>query len=380
MSWKISTDALFAAFDVLDLVPTRPGIPASEYIKAVRKKNSLVEFHIASEISGFVVLKGEGDWPTSKVWYIDRRLLAPFVIAAKAVGSKVDFEFSLKEGQMVVRHGRRRATFTESPAVPGYGDVPSNGGSSISLAPEALSLIVCAREFASGDPSTPELNCVFIRPSNSKGDLRIYAATKKVIYYARSGEHVKMAHSLPMPPYIVSLLSNDKLRKIYWTKREVVLEFRNGKVWQSTSVKAAKFPVKSVHKYFEDSEAFREAFRVDSRALALGICRLGAYLTAVRREDWTLAIRGSKGADKLSLRSAVPQVAFGELVRDAKIKVDIDLVWPLGIVLPLFMFLSTKRKEGDLIVRLDKDDRPFVKTKHIQVVLPKQAEKGKKKK
>jgi hypothetical protein len=377
MTWTITKDALFHVLDILDLVPTRPGITASEFIKAERGKDGVVNFHIASEISGCVPLKGTGEWPV-KVWYLDRRLFAPFIIAGRGL-SKKEFEFSTKDDQLIVRHGARRATFEKAPEVPGYSDAPSSVGGAITLSPESLQLIACAREFASGDPTTPELNCVFIQPSTSKGDLRIYAATKRVIYYARSGEKVKLPHALPMPPFIVSLLTNEHLKKIYWTKKEIVLEFDVGRVWQTTSIKAGNFPVDAVHGYMKNSENFKEAFSVDSRVFALAICRLGQYLTAVRREDWTLSLRGVKGSDKVHLCSSVSKSSFKETVSVETLKADIDLLWPLNLLLPMFDFLSTKRKEGTLGIKLDDEGRAFVKTKHIQVIIPKKAEKGKKK-
>jgi hypothetical protein len=374
--WKTSKEALFSALSTLELVPTRPGIPASEYIKAERGKNGFVNLQIASEISGFAPLKGEGEWP-AKVWFIDRRLLMPFITAGKTL-SKSDFEFSLRNDELCIRHGLRKVSFTKSPDVPGYGDLPASFGGAVTLSRSSLALIACAREFASGDPTTPELNCVFIEPSPSRGDLRIYAATKSVIYSAKSGEKVKMPHSLPMPPFIVSLLTNEHLKKIYWTKREIVLEFTAGRVWQSTSVKAAKFPVKAVQGYFKDALTYKEIFHVDSRVFAAAISRLGVYLTAVRREDWLLVIKGEKGSGKLRLTSTVPQAGFNEVIKGCSLSEDVELLWPLSQLLPMYTFLSSRKKEGDLSVCLDPDGRAFVKTKHIQVIVPKKA-KGKKK-
>lgn len=377
--WTVSKEALFHAIDLLELVPTRPGIPASEYIKAERGKLGFVNFQIASEISGFIPLKGDGEWP-AKLWYIDRRLFIPFVLAGKALKTKSDFEFTLDTELLVIKHGSRKASFTKSPDVPGYGELPTGSGSAISLSPESLGLIACAREFASGDPTTPELNCVFIEPSTSKGDLRIYAATKRIIYAARSGEKVKMPSSLPMPPFLVSLLTNEHLKKLYWTKKEIVLEFDTGRVWQATSVKAGRFPVAAVQKWMTEGKTYPEAFHVDSKLFAAAVSRLGTYLTAVRREDWVLIIRGTKGSNKLSLTSSVPQSSFKETVSGATIKTDVEVKWPLDLLVPMYNFLSTK-KEGDLTVHIDDAGRAFVHTKHINMIVPSaMKQKGKKKK
>src|SRR6266404_9357298 len=102
--WEIKREDLLAGLQILDMVPEKLGIPSSEFFW-VRGKGSEVRFSVASYISGEIVIKGKGEWPVHKDFFIDRRVFLPFVYAAREIKNKNLFQFEHKGKQLVIRHG-----------------------------------------------------------------------------------------------------------------------------------------------------------------------------------------------------------------------------------------------------------------------------------
>src|SRR5690242_5501401 len=90
--WLVDREILLDAIEVLGLVPSRPGIVTSEYI-CIKPGKKFIRMILASEVYGFVDIKGSGKWPFPKNIYIDKRLFDPFINAARNIKSKSNFIF-----------------------------------------------------------------------------------------------------------------------------------------------------------------------------------------------------------------------------------------------------------------------------------------------
>lgn len=370
-TWEIGRDKLLEPLEVLDLVPSRPGLPSSEFIMVERAgKNGDIIVHLASEVTGTVTLKGDGKWPFEKPFYLDRRVFLPFVRASKDIKTKAPFKFTANEKQLVVKNGKRKAEFDGQPAVQGYGQPPSGKlVSRIELGNHTRGLIYCARECASADPVTPQLNCVYIQPKG--GDVNVFATNQKIVYAAKSKTKLKSASPIPFPLYLVSLLGSDKLKEVLWKDKYVAITFPHGIIWQPVSAKANKnFPAKDIAKHMASAEKEPAMFTVDARKMASHIIRIIGYLAAVRRQDWALDLTGKKGEREVIVSSTVPQSSFREtLMLDHPCKSSFSLSWPLDMLEPVFDYLHKKEK-GSVTIRAGEKGISYIIGSDIKVAIP----------
>src|SRR5271155_3716555 len=105
--WEIRRSKLIAGLNLLDLIPEKVGLSASEFVW-MRGKGDKVIISVASYIMGEITLQGKGTWPKGDL-FIDRRVLLPFVYASKELKNKNTFQFEVKKHQLIVRHGNRKA-------------------------------------------------------------------------------------------------------------------------------------------------------------------------------------------------------------------------------------------------------------------------------
>jgi hypothetical protein len=346
--WSIEKDKLIPVLETLDLIPTRPGIPASQYVW-LNWKDGKLHMAAASEVSGEVWLKGSGTFP-KKSYFVDRRLFFPFLMAGKKMKSKSPFEFSMTGERLVIRQGKRKAFFDPLPVVSGYGVPTTGNGTELKFDQNLYDLIRCAKECATGDPSVPHLNCVYINPK--KGGVDVLATNQIIIQQGLPTAKVLLDKALPFPLFLVNLLNNEHIKKIVWRQKEILLDFGHGTIWQTVSASATKdFPVKGIADRVEQSKTLPEAFRIDCHQLGIVVARLGVYLGAVRRQDWLLSITGQAGGTELVLEVKVPQGEFREKLKTSKpLASAVTVEWPLEFLLPIFDFIGRTEK-GDLAVR-----------------------------
>src|SRR5712675_373555 len=286
--WVINREEILAAVDKLGLIPSRPGISSSEYI-CIKPRKSSIQMLLASEVSGYAIAKGKGNWIFDKPIYIDRRLFDPFISAARNIKSKSDFHF-IKSGktELTIINGTRKSKMTCSEPKHGYEDIGKTNGHEVKTEKELNTMLIAAKHCAEQETAVPELGCVYAKRSGKY--VVLYATTGLLLFKARIKSKLHLKESIPFPLYIIDLLSNDKLVGVEATKKEVVLDFGNSKIWQTITVQAKKkFPYKQIDKQMQkQAKTAKLSYSIESKLLGQVVDRLIGYLSSVRRLDWTL--------------------------------------------------------------------------------------------
>jgi hypothetical protein len=354
--WEISRDRLLKGLKILDLVPEKVGLSASEFYR-MQGKNDKVIISVASYIMGEITLTGKGNWPTKHSFYIDRRVFTPFVYASLAIKNKNTFQFEIKDNTLIVKHGSRKAEFISQKNVKGYGSLKKilkEKESEVPISDNLSELLLCGQNCAVSDSVVPHLNCVYV----NKGNIAIeaFAASEKVFYMGvGDSKQGKVKASVPFPLFLIKLLSEETLEKISWRGNYIVLKFEKGIIWQPISAEAVKkFPLRKIQKYAKRADKMPVTFTASSRRLSKLMVRLGYYLQAVRRKDWVVKINGKKNKKLILISTNIAGAKFNEkIVTTDKLKKDVKLEWPLDVLEPVFNFLTTKTKKLGMIVRTD---------------------------
>lgn len=362
MPWKIEKEKLKKALAILDLVPPQPGLPSSEFFRIEGREGRTV-WTVASNVTGIIEIIGKGKWPYKEPFYLDRRLFTPFV----TVETKSKFPFEFKEG-LWVRQGKRKAQFDKQAKISGYGFEPDGKLlEKVNLSEHIKELVYCARDCATEDPITPQLNCVYIQP-NGKGT-EVYATNQKIVYQGHSKTKAGIKKPIPMPLFLVTLIGHKELQEIHWKEKTMTLQFPKGQIWQTVSSKAAKgFPVESIKENMLKIQNYPLLFTIDSKRFVDILERLAGYLGAVKRQDWVLKLTGEKDNNEIKLSSRVPTGEFREIVKAARIFQDFNVEWPFDMVLPVFQYIKT-RKESTVEVRSRKGIT-YVTSKDVRLAIP----------
>src|SRR6266436_2397738 len=356
--WEIKREDLLAGLQILDMVPEKLGIPSSEFFW-VRGKGSEVRFSVASYISGEIVIKGKGEWPVHKDFFIDRRVFLPFVYAAREIKNKNLFQFEHKGKQLVIRHGSRKSKFDSQSKVKGYGDLRRLKKYEATTFPaddDLRELLLCGKNCAVTDSVVPHLNCVYVSKGKHGLAVRALAASEKVFYLGQGKlDEGKISGEIPFPLFLINLLNTDGLKRISWRGNFIVLSFKNGWIWQPISEEAfQEFPKNKIDEYSTRSETMPVTFVASSRRFSRLMTRIGYYLQSVRRKDWVVKIKGKKGDKSILAWTNIPGVGFIEKIGISEvIKKDFKMEWPLDILEPVFDFLAKKTKKLGVIVRYD---------------------------
>lgn len=363
---------MLEAIALLNLIPARPGILSSDFFRITNLGKGKIHVSVASEIKGEYTIQGQGQWPFAVDFYLDRRVFVPFVVQAASIKSDAPFNFRSDAKSLVVRNGKRGAEYNSAPPLRGYGleenEATKKIKSRLELTDHARFLIRSALSCAASDHSTPQLTCVYVAPKG--GILSIYSTNRTILYQARSKEIVKPETPIPFPLFLVDLLEHPDLVEVQWRESYVALIFPRGKIWQSVSVHARKkFPASTINHYISQGNKLPVLFTIPIQKFVTPLLRLGAYLTAVRRQDWLLTISGEIGGKELKLTSKVPQTVFSERIKlEAPLTRSVSLNWPLDMLLPVFDFLGKKDKGDNIEVRLLKD-RSYVSTADVNLVI-----------
>lgn len=345
--WLVSKEKLLAVLKVLGLVAARPGVLTSTFIHMQGDGNAL-RMRLAAEVCGKVSVRGKGDWPFSKPFYLDRRLLYPFVEAIKTMKTDAPLEFIKNEnGGLTILHGRRKAQFDVSADVQGgYGDAFADGREL--KVPESLQrLLVCGKECSVSDATIPELNCVYIEPS--KSGARVYAGNQIILMAGKVSGTVGLQSALPFPLYLVQFLGVEGLQSISVgpKAKQVMLAFDVGRVWQTVSAVATeKFPVDSIADRVADGSKMDVALQFNAKQMSHVIARLVIYLSSVRREEWLLKVLAKKDDTLVRFTVPLPQGFFSEKVQLSKpAACDVEETWPMQLLMPVFEYIAQEDKE-----------------------------------
>jgi len=366
--WTVDPKKFMGVLSVLDLVPSRPGIPSSVFIQFEEVKG-VMRMSLASDVAGRVQVEGKGSAGFKKALYLDRRLFFPFIFTAKTYKSDKPFVFSMTGKQVLVTQGRRRATFDPMAASAGYGELRTGkNGTVLPIDDKLCEAIYVANSCATSDPTVPELNCVYLR-RNGKG-IELYTSNQLIVFKAARKTSAKFPEKLPFPLFLIPFITHDGLKEVRIADKEVVLKFDCGYIWQGVSTKAAKgFPISTMNKLLTDGGQWPEVFKLDSHHLGAVTRRFSEYLTAIRRQDWLLSIKGAVGDKQIMLEVSIPQGIFREKVGIAEpLKQEVNVGWPLDSLLTIFEYLAKDKKAG-MSVRFAKKTPYLLTAGGTQVVV-----------
>ena len=367
--WIVKREDIIDAIDTLSMIPSRPGIITSEFIKIDGKKDKVI-MTMASEVSGYTEVKGKGGWPFEKTSiYIDRRLFDPFIMVARNIKSKSDFYFSKSgKNELSISNGNRKVKLTCSTPKSGYESLGKLVGKEVKSEDGLNLLLLAAKHCAEESSSEPEKNCVYIRNHGSK--VVIYATTGTLSLKAEVKSKLKLNEPIPFPLYIIDLFSSRKLKGIETTKKDVVLDFGNGKVWQAMAVTAKKkFPWKQIDKLVDkERKTSKLAFVVDSKSFGVIIERLAGYLGSVRRLDWTLQLVGKNNSHKLDTIVPLGHTTFKDRTQSKKtIKYDFKVDLPFDRVIGILQVIASIGEK--IYWSFDSENRSYIKSGNIELLI-----------
>lgn len=378
---KTKREQLIEALDVLELVPSRPGMAASEYIK-ITTSGSMMQMSLASEVLGVVQVPISGKFPCKQPYFLDRRVATPFLRVARDTKSHDEINWESLHSttgkgkrqktyqSLQIQHGRRKAEMATLAEVTGYGDVKiDKHAQQVKLTDDQRAIIKCAFNCASLDPSTPELNCVFI---TTKGLVLSYNTVAMMI-----GKTTKFKDALPLPLHLLSMLQHDKNPKIFIQKDKVVLQFEEGMIAQTVSSKALKsFPVKSIINKAESIGKIPLAFVVSAAKLFQSMDRFSSYISAVRKQEQVLKLKVKKGHKELVISAIVPNIKLVEELRlQEKAKQDVECEWPLDVILPTMQFIGAQKQDVSIHVNEEKESPYYLSTEDVTLLVARKANK-----
>lgn len=353
----ISADKLLSAFAFLDLIPQRAGIPSSDYIRVIAKKNYFA-LSMASEISGFAsVVYSEGGWSTSnETLYWDRRLLFPFVQAGK--GIQTPFVFLRDNKVTTIKQGNRQATFVDADEVAGYAQKVnlSKEGWPLPLSPETRELLAAAAYCSTNDTSVPHLNCVLVRNGH------VYASNRTVVFYARLPKNSQIDKSFdhPFPVSTAQLLASGLIDNARTTETQVILinDSLPGQLQETASTFAKKdFPSDTIEATLKQLVGSPVILSLPAKDLSPVLDRIVGYMAGVRRQDWVLKLSPHpKGV--ICTCDVAQQGKFQELLVTVPQQFD-EFEWPLTMVYDVIKYAA--KITDQLVVSTDESKKtPFL--------------------
>lgn len=334
MNWsEMEKDDLLKAVSVLELVPLRAGVPSSDFIKMVPRKNSL-EMSLSSVVTAVVRSTWKPTLSFTGDLFIDRGLFSAFVLAGK--NWKGNFKLSLDEGRLYVRQGSRKAEFSlRHEPLGGYGKwMDRDGLKEIKLSDELKKLLLASNSCATGDPSMPHLNCVYIG-----GRLVLSTNATSLFVGIRQKED---ALKIPFPVGIIPLLGGELVDSVGVDGDRVLLDCGCGFIEGTVSALAKRdFPKRSVVETIKKAREWPTLVRLPAEKLTRMFTRLVGYLGTIKREDWLVSLNIED--EKVTASVTVQQGQFQESMAVEGLKATLHpLQWPLDKIMPVMEYISSE--------------------------------------
>lgn len=368
----VAKEKLLNAVEVLDLVPSRPGITSSEFIRIDKTKTG-IKLSLASEVLGTVEIKAKGNWPCKSPFFIDRRLVVPFLMVVRESRSKSAFEFNeeeiikrkKKETVLQIRQGRRVGNFTQLPTVSGYGTIVVEG-KEVKFTDAQKALIACAQSCSTPDPAMPQLNCVYV---TSKG---LVLAYNQIAMFA--GQTDKFKQSIPFPLFLLSLIGDKRQPKIRLSNKRALLEFDEGTIVQTLPPRAVdEFPVDDIVSKVDKSKKYPVKFTLSAARLSKVLERFSQYMGAIRKQDRIVRLT-SEEENKLLLSTILSHVSLHETMKvEGEIEGKIKCDWALDLVIPVINFLAMENAEIEVRYDDKKKTPYYLSTDDITLVIARKA-------
>lgn len=350
-SWQARRDDLVEALRILNLVSSRDNASASNFFVVESANDGMISMRVAGASVAEVNIAGTGIWPYVEPFFIDRKIFSPFVLASKEIRNKFPFEFFDKE-ELVVRHGRRKATFSPQPAIAGYAFLGSMSKSSkLDLSPEIIRLMNCCATCASTELSNAFTSCVFMNPTDKGVDLLATNGTVGLRVAVKLD--IPIDSPIPFPLPMMEVIQAGGLKSLRWGKNCIIGKFDTGKVWQTIMVESLKeFPVQTTTDIIASGrDRAMTVFQVSAYKFAKVMDRLALYLQSVNKADWVLEIVGKKGLDQIQITAKMPGSSVREQITVlGTLQKDFVMEWPLAVMNSVFQFVG--KNEEDMAMRV----------------------------
>ena len=303
----IKATDLVSAIDILSMVPQRAGVAQSEFIR-LKSNGKALRLFLASEASATAKLKPtDGDCPEFD-FFIGRTLLIPFVSVARG-SAKGEFSFEVKADRLIIKQGRRRASYSNTQSVPDYTDasVPMEGEKSGKFTAEQIKALQLVAKYPDATNMQPHIQVIGV----SKKHGALMATDRHTLIMVQCED---LPFNSPLPPIIAGVLTEDST--VYVSKVGVRVDFQNASFYQALSEYAVKdFPYDSIVKAFESvtSLPLLAEFPVSRTSDMIG--RLKSYISNLINEDTALAITAKAGKPILTCKVKSTFSAFTEGVK-----------------------------------------------------------------
>lgn len=354
---------LLAAISTMNLVPQRPGIASSDYVRIVSDGKGL-SFTLASEVRGEHKVKAHKSDSESWSFWVERQLLFPFLGISKANVAAV-VSFACVPGKtLTVKIGRRVVVLKALTDIAGY-DAPSTKGEKEFTVPSKFRTVVQqGGEFATTDKTDEHLQCVYLTGTHAIASNKTSAIKLPC----------KTDYQGPIPLGFTSFMRFGEDDKLYQTPRGLIVRFGQGYIFQAySSACRDKFPhailLESVEKLSKKPTLFKSpGHRFDS------VIRFFQSVCGIAI-DPHLLFTGSKGDTRIKVSSLAAQANFSETLQCEPLPGDIKeelRLKPLASMTPL--------KEDTVDVRGTQDSNYYVKYGKTEIVLGRKAKPTKSKK
>jgi len=339
---KIDTQALLTAVAILENVPSRTGIQSSEYVKLECAGDTL-RLLLASDLVGAVSVPVTEPTPFS--FFVERRLLFPFVNAAK--GHDKPFTATYAGGCLTLKERKRSVKYQGVDAMKGYTDVSPSKEKTIKLEKAHLAELRLAARYASFDSLAPELSCVWMDEAGGA----ICATNKFSVFSSR----VKVAGSGPIPFIFPDLLNEESKVKVSSEGARIV--YPSGYLFQSFNEKALKnFPHKQITATIAAAEKWKLRLQLPAKKMVEALQRLALYVNGASSDETIIRVTAKAGDATLRFSTAAAQGHFSETITLSKAPTE---AWEADWLHPSIRpFLEAADAKADLLVRWN-DDSPF---------------------
>jgi len=372
--WIVPKDSLETVISLIDTIPAKNGIKASEFIKVSRAGKDGAFFHLSSTLFGKGLIRTGEQFPFEGDLFLDRRLFVPFVNGGKESKAS-DYIFLSNSKQLLVKHGSRKAFYANGIEIGGYEEPQIDGANVTSVSKKWAQMLDCAATCATDDPITPTLNCVYITQSGNT--IELLASNQRMVFYGKVPTDKKLKSDIAFPLGLVQTLREDGVTKLLWTNKFALVEFPKGKIWSAVkSVARKNFPVKDVRHHVKKLSAEPQVCSIQSSVFAKASDRLSSYTVALDNSDLALEIHITKGSKKIELKAGVADSKFTETIHSiTEADCDCILEWPIAQVMPVIMF---GKDDGNFRIHLAKSGASLLATKNMSLGIGPPVKKGKK--
>jgi len=329
--FTVEANKIIQAVEAINLVPSRAGITASEFIR-VESLAKRLTFSMASEVYGTTWAPKTG---SSEQWvfHVDRASFVPFILASKAFKSKALFRFAFREARsdshLTVRCGSRKAVFQKIDVTRDYAKDAKPKGARLLLTSSQKSLLRLAARYSTQDPTYAHLNCVFLLKNKA------VLASNRIAAFV--GRDLVAPMSAPLPPLLLSLFDSDMVKEIIVSKKQARLELICGYICQLINEEAVKdFPLRGLLAAVRRAARLPKVFSIKAKSFLASLERLQEYVSVLTKREMLVEVIGKQGDEYLSIACTVPNGRFEERLRlTSELGQDVVCKWLMRNILPL---------------------------------------------